>query len=240
MPTKCIFQFQEFQFQETISIWILVIRHPSTLILTLIFAEPKIYHHYYGFVSLFQRNNLMFCNWVSFQQRIILEQVTNSKVTTRCGREDPIINLVARRPTFIKTTPPSSHFNKSCKFQLLQTGLKANWHGPLINFLDDCHQICLLWLIPFHNTSKPYMIYVIFSPHTHTHTHSNRVWVILCFGYLSNSFILFSNGFVIFVEFVFSWWSSHHSDHMFQVFIRLSWELGLLTCCVFQQHVWLS
>ena len=105
---------------------------------------------------------------MSFQQRIILEQVTNSKVTTRCGREDPIINLVARRPTFIKTTPPSSHFNKSCKFQLLQTGLKANWHGPLINFLDDCHQICLLWQIPFHNTSKPYMIYVIFSPHTQT------------------------------------------------------------------------
>ena len=41
---------------------------------------------------------------MSFQLRIVLDQVTNSKVTTG---EDGIINLVTMRPTFIKTTPPS-------------------------------------------------------------------------------------------------------------------------------------
>ena len=52
-------------------------------------------------------------------------------------RRDPIINL-APSLSFIKTAA-SSHFNKSCKFQLLQTGLKANWHGELVYILDDAH-----------------------------------------------------------------------------------------------------
>lgn len=84
--------------------------------------------------SLFQRNNLKWAfSWELFWTKWLIRkwrrEKTGSLIWWRCAQLS-----LKRLP------PPNSRFNKSCKFQLLQTRLKADRHGRLINFLDGCHQ----------------------------------------------------------------------------------------------------